>query len=78
MKPFNIDCPCSPGDKIFYVQDDGGIMCLYVLQIQVVRDLNGNLMGAIDFPNYPFLTFDEARGRIFGSLQEALEYGQKS
>lgn len=70
MRSFNITVPCSPGDTIYYLEDEYTLVSLCVSQIQVVRDLNGNLSTAICFFNHPFILINELENRVFDTFEE--------
>lgn len=74
MRSFNITVPCSPGDTIYYLEDEFTLVSLCVSQIQVVRDLNGNLSTAICFLNHPFILIDELENRAFDTYEEGYKH----
>ena len=74
MHPLNITVPCSPGDTIYYLKDEYTLIRLFVTQIQIVQDINGNLSTAICFPNYPFILIDELENRVFSTYEEGYKH----
>lgn len=71
MTPCEFKFPCKPNDTVYLVTSSG-VVRLIVSQFQVVENINGDVEAAICFPNYPFITLDEANLLLFGSLDEAL------
>ena len=72
MKPYEINSPCSPGDQVYLVCNDG-IRLLFVREIQAYKDYERDeVVTAVSFANYPHIILtDETRGRIFNNLDEA-------
>ena len=72
MKPYEINSPCSPGDQVYLVCNDG-IRLLFVREIQIYKDYERDeVVTAICFADYPYIVLtDETRGRIFNNLDEA-------
>lgn len=71
MTSCKFEFPCSPHDTVYLVTDDG-VLRLLVTQFQIVENINGDTEAVICFPNYPFITLDEAKLFLFGTFDEAL------
>lgn len=74
MKPFTIECPCSPGETIYYLGNEG-LRLLFVREIQVFKDYDADkILTAIVFSGHPYVILtDETRRRMFGTYDDALE-----
>ena len=73
MKPCKFEFPCSPND-IVYLVTNNGVIKLIVTQIQIIKNADGKVEAVVCFPNYPFITLEEAKLFLFDTLDEALIY----
>ena len=74
MTPYRIDSPCSPGDTVFLLCNDG-IKQVHVRELLIVK-LGDNITPdlCISFWDYPFVVWnDEMRDRFFATKEEAVE-----
>lgn len=78
MKSYRIDSPCSPGDNVYLLCNDG-VRCLYVRELQVFGDYkSGSPITAVLFANYPYIVLtDETRKRFFGNKDDAVKAFKK-
>lgn len=74
MKPFTIECPCSPGETIYYLGNEG-MRLLFVKEIQVFKDYDRDeIVTAIIFADHPYVVLtDETRKRFFDNYDEAVK-----
>ena len=74
MKPFTIECPCSPGETIYYLGNEG-IRLLLVKEIQAFKDYDRDeIVTAIVFADNPYVVLtDETRKRFFDNYDEAVK-----
>ena len=71
MKPCKFEFPCSPGDTVYLVINNG-VVRLIVTQMQIIKNADGKVEAVVCFPNYPFITLEEAKVLLFDTLDEAL------
>ena len=74
MKPLTIECPCSPGETIYYLGNEG-IRLLLVKEIQAFKDYDRDeIVTAIVFADNPYVVLtDETRKRFFDNYDEAVK-----
>lgn len=74
MNTCSIESPCSPGENVYYLSNDG-IRLLFVREIQVFKDYDADkILTAIVFSGHPYVILtDETRRRMFGTYDDALE-----
>lgn len=71
MTPCEFKFPCSPNDTVYLVTN-AGVVRLIVSQFQVTQNIDGNTEAVICFPNYPFITLEEANLLLFDNFDKAL------
>lgn len=74
MNSYEIKSPCSPGESVYYIENDG-VRLLYVKEIHVFKDYdNDEILTAIVFSDHPYVVLtDETRQRIFSNYDDAIK-----
>lgn len=73
MKSCEIKSPCSPGDSVYYLGNDG-VQLLLVKEIKTYKDHDKDeILTVVCFSDHPYIILtDETEQRLFSNYSEAI------